>query len=67
VHLIDYYTRRGYLVVDLAQWAGKTYRSVIMSKRLKWATSDPAHLLLPLPPVRLCVPLPTVSMMRATA
>lgn len=35
VHLIDYYTRRGYLVVDLAQWAGKTYRSVIMSKRLK--------------------------------
>jgi len=35
VHLIDYYTHRGYLVVDHARWAGKTYRSVIMSKRLK--------------------------------
>jgi GNAT superfamily N-acetyltransferase len=35
LHLIDYYTRRGYLVVEHAQWAGKTYRSVIMSKRLK--------------------------------
>jgi len=35
LHLLDYYTRRGYLVVEHAQWAGKTYRSVIMSKRLK--------------------------------
>jgi len=35
VHLIDYYARRGYVVVDHARWAGKTYRSVIMSKALK--------------------------------
>jgi GNAT superfamily N-acetyltransferase len=34
-HLVDYYARRGYRVVDHAQWDGKTYRSVIMSKRLK--------------------------------
>jgi GNAT superfamily N-acetyltransferase len=33
-HLVDYYARLGYRVVEHAQWAGKTYRSLIMSKRL---------------------------------
>jgi GNAT superfamily N-acetyltransferase len=33
-HLVDYYARRGYRVVEHAQWTGKTYSSVIMSKRL---------------------------------
>ena len=34
-HLIDYYRRRGYRQVEIAQWEGKTYRSVIMSKGLR--------------------------------
>ena len=34
-HLIDYYRKRGYRQVELAQWQGKTYRSVIMSKSLR--------------------------------
>ena len=33
-HLIAYYARRGYRQVETAQWTGKTYRSVIMSKEL---------------------------------
>lgn len=33
-HLIEYYARRGYRQVETAQWNGKTYRSVIMSKTL---------------------------------
>jgi len=31
-HLVDWYARRGYRFVEHAQWPGKTYRSVIMSK-----------------------------------
>lgn len=33
-HLIAWYTRLGYRPVDHAQWEGKTYRSVILSKTL---------------------------------
>lgn len=33
-HLIAYYAKRGYEIVEEVQWADKTYRSVIMSKRL---------------------------------
>ena len=33
-HLIEYYVRRGFRRVDTAQWKGKTYRSVILSKAL---------------------------------
>ncbi len=33
-HLVDWYARQGYRPVETAQWRGKTYRSVIMSKRL---------------------------------
>jgi predicted N-acetyltransferase YhbS len=33
-HLIDYYTKRGYVKVGEVQWEGKTYRSVVMEKRL---------------------------------
>jgi GNAT superfamily N-acetyltransferase len=35
--LVAYYAHRGYRRVDDVQWPGKTYRSVILSKRL----SDP--------------------------
>jgi GNAT superfamily N-acetyltransferase len=35
IHLHRYYERRGYRIVDYVQWEGKTYRSVIMSKRLR--------------------------------
>ncbi len=31
-HLIDWYRRQGYRIVEQAQWENKTYRSVIMSK-----------------------------------
>lgn len=34
-HLIEYYARRGFREVQVAQWNGKTYRSVIMSKTLR--------------------------------
>jgi GNAT superfamily N-acetyltransferase len=34
VHLIAYYTRRGYRLVGTAQWDAVNYRSVIMSKTL---------------------------------
>jgi GNAT superfamily N-acetyltransferase len=33
-HLIDWYSRRGYRFVEYAQWEGKSYRSVILSKTL---------------------------------
>ena len=34
-HLIDYYGSRGFRQVEVTQWKGKTYRSVIMSKTLR--------------------------------
>ena len=34
VHLIDWYARCGYRFIEYAQWRGKRYRSVIMSKAL---------------------------------
>ena len=34
LHLIDWYGRRGYRVIEYAQWRGKRYRSAIMSKTL---------------------------------
>jgi GNAT superfamily N-acetyltransferase len=34
-HLVALYTHRGYRFVGYAQWSGKTYRSVIMSKDLR--------------------------------
>jgi ribosomal protein S18 acetylase RimI-like enzyme len=34
-HLIDFYKRRGYTIVDTIQYYGKTYKSVIMSKPLQ--------------------------------
>jgi GNAT superfamily N-acetyltransferase len=33
--LLAYYVRRGYRSVSSVQWAGKTYRSVIMAKELR--------------------------------
>lgn len=33
-HLVDLYRRSGYRPIDFAQWSGKTYRSVILSKQL---------------------------------
>ncbi len=33
-HLIRYYMKRGYRFIEYRQWEGKTYRSVVMSKRL---------------------------------
>ena len=33
-HLIAWYSRRGYRFIEYAQWRGKKYRSVIMSKTL---------------------------------
>lgn len=38
-HLIGWYEREGFRFVEHAQWEGKTYRSVIMSKRLR-STSE---------------------------
>jgi GNAT superfamily N-acetyltransferase len=37
-HLIAWYARHGFRVVEHAQWGGKTYRSVIMSKTLSAAS-----------------------------
>jgi len=34
-HLIALYSRLGYRFIEYAQWRGKTYRSVIMSKTLR--------------------------------
>jgi GNAT superfamily N-acetyltransferase len=33
-HLIDWYDRRGYRFIEYAQWEGKCYRTVILSKTL---------------------------------
>jgi GNAT superfamily N-acetyltransferase len=33
-HLVDWYLRRGYRVVDRVRWRGKAYVSVVLSKRL---------------------------------
>ena len=38
-HLIGWYEREGFRFVEHAQWPGKTYRSVIMSKRLEPGTA----------------------------
>jgi len=36
-HLIAFYGRQGYRFVEFAQWEGKRYRSVILSRRLATA------------------------------
>jgi GNAT superfamily N-acetyltransferase len=36
-HLIEWYGRRGYRFIEYAQWRGKRYRSVILSKSLEVA------------------------------
>jgi len=36
-HLIQWYARRGYRFIEYAQWRGKRYRSVILSKSLESA------------------------------
>lgn len=33
-HLVNYYTRQGFRLVDHVRWTGKVYRSVVMSKTL---------------------------------
>jgi GNAT superfamily N-acetyltransferase len=33
-HLVAFYTRRGFRFIEFAQWPGKRYRSVILSKSL---------------------------------
>ena len=38
-HLIAWYERIGFRIVEYAQWKGKRYRSVIMSKTLQENTS----------------------------
>lgn len=39
-HLIGWYERHGFRFVEYAQWTGKTYRSVIMSKSLPTGPLD---------------------------
>lgn len=39
-HLIAWYEREGFRFVEHAQWPGKTYRSVIMSKVLQKASQE---------------------------
>ncbi len=34
-HLVEFYQRRGFRIVGLAQWGETNYRSVIMSRRLE--------------------------------
>jgi GNAT superfamily N-acetyltransferase len=34
-HLTAWYRRKGFRIIQYAQWSGKKYRSVIMSKKLK--------------------------------
>jgi hypothetical protein len=34
VHLVEWYARCGYRFIEYAQWRGKRYRSVVMSKAL---------------------------------
>ena len=38
-HLIRYYERRGYRVVEKVRWPGKTYESVVISKPLARAST----------------------------
>jgi len=38
-HLIAWYERKGFRFVEYAQWKGKSYRSVIMSKMLQQSSS----------------------------
>ena len=33
-HLVTFYNRRGYRFVEFAQWQGKFYRTVILSRNL---------------------------------
>jgi len=33
-HLVRFYQKRGYRHIEYAQWSGKSYRSVIMSKQI---------------------------------
>lgn len=33
-HLVAFYEKRGYRIVDHVQWDGKNYRSVVMSKKI---------------------------------
>jgi GNAT superfamily N-acetyltransferase len=33
-HLMEWYQKRGYRFIEYAQWEGKTYRSVILSKSM---------------------------------
>lgn len=40
-HLISWYEREGFRFVEHAQWPGKTYRSVIMSKPLQPSVAGP--------------------------
>ena len=40
-HLIGWYEREGFRFVEHAQWPGKTYRSVIMSKLLQPTMTSP--------------------------
>jgi GNAT superfamily N-acetyltransferase len=40
-HLIGWYEREGFKFVEHAQWKGKTYRSVVMSKALQSPASPP--------------------------
>ena len=35
-HLVAWYGRRGYRLIEHAQWGHTNYRSVIMSKRIGW-------------------------------
>jgi GNAT superfamily N-acetyltransferase len=35
LHLIEWYSRRGYRFIEYTQWEGKCYRSVILSKPLR--------------------------------
>ena len=46
-HLVAWYEREGFRFVEHAQWEGKTYRSVIMSKQLESSTADIRDLDLP--------------------
>jgi GNAT superfamily N-acetyltransferase len=40
-HLIAWYSRMGFRFVEYAQWAGKTYRTVILSKPLGTTAAPP--------------------------
>lgn len=40
-HLIDYYARHGYRIVETTQWSVTNYRSVVMSKKILASPSGP--------------------------